>query len=156
MQFHVIKLSNGQFLPAAQMDEEEADKLNVNQPYEVTLKKKRNPKFLRKYMAMVKVAFNAWEPDKPLPKYEKYGVPVKDFNRFRKDVQVVCGYYNPVYCIKSGEIRMEPISISFDSMDDVAFAELYDRVATYLLGHFLKNYTRDDLDEVVDKMIGFV
>lgn len=156
MQFTVIKLSNGQFLPAAKMDEEEADRLNINQPYQIEVKRQRNAKFHRKYFAMLKVAYDAWEPDEPLPEYEKWGTPAKNFDKFRKDVQIVCGYCTPVYSIKKGEIRMEADSISFAKMDDVAFAELYDKVATYLLGKFLKRYTRDDLDRVVEQMIGFV
>lgn len=156
MRLCVVKIDNDRLIPASKMDQEDFDRLTNGVTYQVELKQPRNLKFTRKFFAMLRVAFDAWEPE-PLPLHlKKYGTPDKDFDRFRKEVLIVCGFRKPIFSIKSQELRFEAESISFGSMDEVRFAEVYDKVATYLLGQFLRNYTRDDLDNVVNELVGFV
>ena len=85
-----------------------------------TFTKMRNPRFHRKYFALLKLAFDSWEPSAS----EYKGMPAqKNFDRFRKDVAIASGYYDIVSNIK-GEARAEAKSISFARMDDVEFASL--------------------------------
>ena len=63
--------------------------------------KPRNYRFLRKYFALLNLAFDYWEP--PEGQYKGQTIE-KEFERFRKDVQIMAGYGRPVWNINS-EIR---------------------------------------------------
>lgn len=113
--------------------------------------KPRNIKFHRKFFAMLKVGFDAWEPRR-----KKWrGMPVqKNFNRFRKDVTIAAGFYE-IVATASGGVRHEAKSISFAAMDDTEFETVYSAVADVLLQGVLTRYTRADLDQVVERLMRF-
>lgn len=107
----------------------------------------------KRFFAMLKVGFDAWEPNGD---DEYKGVPVqKNFDRFRKDVMIAAGFWEPVINIK-GETRAEPTSISFSNMSEEEFGKVYNAVANVLLKRILLHYKREDLDEVVEQMTRFV
>lgn len=113
--------------------------------------KPRNGKFHRKFWAMLDVAFDAWEP----PEQAYKGMVVqKNRERFRKDLIIAAGFYTPVANIK-GEVRAEAQSISFANMDDTEFERVYSAVANVVLQTILTRYTRSDLDNVVNQILGF-
>ena len=116
------------------------------------VKRPRNYLFHKKFFALLQVGFDAWEPDA----VEFNGLPAqKNFDRFRKDCVISAGYYDTVVNLK-GDVRAEAKSISFGAMDESEFAELYSSVANVLLQRVLRNYTREDLDETVERILGFV
>lgn len=111
----------------------------------------RNILFHRKFFAMLGVGFDAWET----PETEYEGMKVeKDFEKFRKDATILAGFFTPVYNMK-GEVRLEAKSISFANMEADEFERLYSAVVNVLLRKVLKNYTREDLDEVVERILQF-
>lgn len=125
-------------------------KVKPGEIYSCEIKRKRNPKFHRKFFAMMKVGYDAWEP---CVTYE--GVPLnKDFESFRKDVQIMAGYHL-IQPTLGGEYKIVAMSISFDSMEQDEFEELYSMCAQVLLDNVLKNYTRNDLDRVVNQLLAF-
>lgn len=112
--------------------------------------KPRNVNYHRKYFAMLNIGFEAFEPT-----VTHKGEPVqKNFERFRKDVIIAAGHYEAVANIK-GEVRAEAKSISFGSMGEEEFKALYNASCNVLLQRVLKNYTRDDLDKVVETLVRF-
>ena len=114
-------------------------------------KKVRNYEFHKKFFALLQVGFDAWES----PDLEYKGEKVeKNYERFRKDVTILAGYYQPVTNVK-GEIRLEAKSISFAKMDAEEFEKLYSDVVNVLLHKVLKNYTHDDLERVVQEVLNF-
>lgn len=114
--------------------------------------KKRNYKFHKKLFALLDIGFDAFEP----PTQEYKGLPVqKNFKRFRKDVTIAAGFYEAVADI-NGNVRLEAKSISFAKMEENEFEQLYSKVADVLLQKVLKNYTRPDLDRVVNNILGMV
>jgi len=117
----------------------------------VEIKKIRNYEFHKKFFAMLGIGFDAFSP--PERFYKKLPVQ-KNFERFRKDCIIAAGYYDVVVNLK-GEVRAEANSISFGSMKTDDFEKLYTAVCNVLLQKVLANYTRDDLDEVVDQLINF-
>lgn len=144
------KMGNGLF-PAYESDAEKLEKY----PHDVFLRaevsRPRNYKFHRKFYALLNAGYAAWEP----PENEYKGLPAqKQFERFRKDCVIAAGYYDVVTNIK-GDVRLEAKSISFAEMDDTEFAALYNAVINVLLQRVLNNYTREDLDQVVERLIGF-
>ena len=115
------------------------------------IKRPRNYLFHKKYFALINYAFGVWEPALLEFKGRQVG---KSLNQFRKDITILAGYYTLTENIK-GEVRAEADSISFGKMGDDEFASLYSKTIDALLKHVFKNYTREDVDKVVDNIIGF-
>jgi hypothetical protein len=84
----------------------------------------RNGAFFRKWFALVTLGWDYWhETVEPM---EFKGQPVRpEFNRFRKDVTIMAGFYEPVVNLK-GELRIEAHSISWAKMTEDGFTKLYD------------------------------
>jgi len=150
MEIDLIRTPSG-FTPASEEDFDACLKFKVGNEVRADIVQPRNVGFHRKFFAMLKVGFDAWEP----PEKEFRGLPVqKSFDRFRKDCTIAAGFYEPVANLK-GEVRAEAKSISFASMDEAEFEKVYSAVANVLLQRVLTNYTRADLDRVVDEIIRF-
>ena len=151
MMLALMKTPLGQMVPADDESTELVATLKTGDVVRADFAKQRNYKFHRKMFAMLKVGFDHWEP----ATQEHNGLPVqKSFERFRKDCIIAAGYYEPVVAL-NGEVRAEAHSISFAKMDEAEFEKLYSAVADVLLQRVLKNYTRADLDRVVEHIISF-
>lgn len=148
------KVANVGFAPA---DENEAEKLTRFKTGGVVRAKftqMRNYEFHKKYFAMVKIAFDAWADTVPRQEYK--GEPVSpNIERFRRDLQIMAGFYKPVYSAK-GDVRLESDSISFANMDQAEFEKVYSKVVDVVLEKILTNYQREDLDRVVNELMGFM
>lgn len=115
------------------------------------IKRPRNYEFHKKFFALLNIAYESWEPEE----IEYHGQPVgKNFDKFRDDITILAGYYNIFVNIK-GEPQAEAKSISFGKMEEDEFAELYSKTIDVILKRVLKNYTREDIDRVVEEIIGF-
>lgn len=147
----LTKAANGTLVPVDPQAQEFIAKLKLGAGVSATVKKHRNPRFHRKYFALLNLAYESWEPaDK-----EFRGLPVqKNFDRFRKDVIIAAGFYDVVVNI-NGDVRAEAKSINFSSMDDADFSDLYSKTVDVVLNRFLTNYSRDDLDSVIDQILAF-
>lgn len=145
------KVQGGALIPADDESAEALMRVKSGDLVRVKWAQPRNVKFMRKFFAMLNVGFEAWEP----PAQEYRGLPVqKNFERFRKDVVIAAGFYDPVANLK-GEVRAEAKSISFANMTEDEFEKVYSTVANVLLQKVLRNYTRDDLDRVVEELMRF-
>jgi hypothetical protein len=134
------------------VDEESAEEIMAlpNGTYECTLTRKRNPQFLRKYFALLDVAFHIWEP--ALSDYN--GKPVvKNRTRFRKDIAIATGFYELTVNIK-GEVRAEAKSISFAAMDETEFDKLYNLTIDYLLAKVIQG-DKEQLNNHVAQILDF-
>lgn len=109
----------------------------------------RNPRFHRKFFALLKIGFDCWEPG-----LAHDGEPVaKDFEQFREDVTIMAGHYVQTWTLE-GEMRLRAKSISFAAMDDDEFERVYSSVADVLLTRVLKGYKdRAELDRVVEHIL---
>jgi hypothetical protein len=115
------------------------------------IKRPRNYEFHKKFFALLNYSYECWEPEE----LEYRGRPVgKDFDRFRKDIIILAGYYDVVTNIK-GEVKAEAKSISFGKMEEEEFEKLYSDVINVILKHILTNYSRDDIDVMISEIIGF-
>lgn len=115
----------------------------------------RNPRFHRKFFAMLDVGFDAWNPEVGrVRRFWKGQAIAKNLDQFRHDVIILAGFYDASYAL-DGTLRLTAKSMSFAKMDDLQFEKLYSAVADVLLEKVLTKYTRDDLDEVVEKILGF-
>lgn len=112
----------------------------------------RNYVFLQKFFLMLGVGYDAYDPET----IEYKGKPVqKSKERFRADVIIEAGYWHPVMDIR-GNVRPEPDSISFAGMDEDEFSVFYNKAQEVLLNRVLRNYTKEDLDNVVAQLMNFL
>lgn len=147
----IKKIPNG-FIPEVAMSEPGVfDSIKVGEVVQVSVTKPRNLMRHKKFFALLNLAFEGWEPIEQ----QHNGIPAqKSFERFRKDVICQAGYYDVVANLK-GEVRAEAKSIAFGSMDELEFDKLYNDVVNVILKHVLQNYTRNDLDNVIEQIIRF-
>ena len=150
MKVNLIK--QGQVLiPITPSDEDKLSSIKNGQFLEADIKQKRNILFHRKFFAMLNIGFEAFEPDQ---KDYKGQIAVKNFDRFRKDVIILAGFYDATYDIQ-GNLKLEAKSISFGKMEDDEFNKVYNACCNVLLQKVLHNYTREDLDSVVEQLTRF-
>ncbi|MPW31936.1 DUF1367 family protein [Agarivorans sp. B2Z047] len=150
MDINLIK-HQGALFPATEGDREKLNIIGLGKVVTASLTQKRNYAFHKKFFAMLNIGFDAFEPLEGRYK----GLPVqKNFTRFRKDVIIAAGYYEMVANI-NGKVRAEAKSISFGSMNEEEFQQLYGACCNVLLQKVLASYTREDLDRVVEQLIRF-
>ena len=104
-------------------------------------------------MALLNLGFSYWVPGDVS---SKYGVPEKNFDRFRYDVTILAGYYHNVIRL-DGSVRVEPDSISFANMDEDTFSKLYQNILTVLLKHIpmMDKMGEEEIDRLTDKFLEF-
>lgn len=147
----ILSNSHGSLIPVDQAGFEFIDTLSPGKQVKCVITQPRNLGFHRKFFALLDVAFDAWEA----PALVHKGVIVeKNRERFRKDLTILCGHYETVVNI-NGELRLEAKSISFSSMDEKDFGALYSTAIDAILGKVLKDYTKDDLDRIVNQVLSF-
>lgn len=156
MEITLLRIPQG-FIPA---DDEAREGLNhypVGSIARLDVKLMRNYEFLKKFMALMKVGFDFWAERQPQQDFK--GMPVlPEFDRFRKDVTIMAGYFTPVWNIK-GEMRVEAESISFANMSEDRFQRLFDAVLKVLLSKIFKDqkqWTESEVRRVVDQIAGFM
>jgi len=109
---------------------------------------------LKKFFALLNVGFDAWEPGRKRKTYRGRPV-VKDFENFREQTIILAGFYEQTFDLQ-GRMKLKAKSISFAKMEDDEFDRLYTAVANVLLEKVLTTYAgRDELDEIVDKIMRF-
>lgn len=147
----LVKKLKGQLAPVDPSSALVLESLKTNGIYKAVFTQPRNLAFHRKFFGLLDVAFDAWEA----PALEHKGVPVmKNRERFRKDLIIQCGHYELSVGL-DGRIRCDARSISFANMGQDDFEGLYSTAIDVILGKVLSGYTRDDLDMLVNKILGF-
>ena len=151
----LIKTHNGALAPADEEARALIDRLKAGQGVRATLRRARNIGFHKKMFALFKLSFDAWEPLTPL---EYKGQPVsKDFDRFRKDMTILAGFYKAVYNAR-GEVRLEAESLSFASMDEERFEQVYRAILAVVWNRVLraKGYaSEEEVERIVNRLLEF-
>jgi len=147
MDIFLIKMPDGNLHPAQDNDRELLKKIKSMEPVRVTLKRPRNYEFHKKWFALLNFAYDYWEPPHNL-------VGHKNFDRFRKDIIILAGYYDTVVRL-DGSTRVEPKSISFGSMSEDDFEKLYDATIEVVCQHVLRQYDGDMLKSILDQVQAF-
>ncbi|MEA3427891.1 MAG: DUF1367 family protein [Thermodesulfobacteriota bacterium] len=112
----------------------------------------RNPDFHRKYFALLKTGFENWEPGEI---NSKYGTPEKNFDRFRRDVAILCGFYDVVIRL-DGSTRVEAKSISFARMGKEEFEKLYSKtIDLFLAKIYNHSISEEELNRIVELYLSF-
>ncbi len=147
----LTKMPGGVLAPIDPQAAEYIAKLKTGAAVRATVKQQRNPRFHRKFFALLNLAYDAWEPAESTYKGRVVG---KNFDQFRNDIVCLAGFYEMAVNLR-GETRVTAKSISFANMDQAEFDDLYNATVNAILKHILTNYSRDDLDAVMDQLVGF-
>jgi len=118
----------------------------------------RNGAFFRKWWALVKLGYDHWSECAQTVQHNGQNV-LPEFDRFRKDVTILAGFYHPVVNLK-GEVRIEPESLKWASMSEETFSKLYDATIQVLLrrvfnGQVCKSWTEAELRRVANEVLQF-
>lgn len=117
----IVKKSYLGLVPASrgEFDKLELAKFVDGELYEVDIKKKRNIQFHRKFFALINICYE---------NQEYY----KDIEDLRKQLIIDAGFKREVVT-HHGEIKTEALSLSFSSMDEIQFEDVYNRVLTEVM-----------------------
>lgn len=155
MDIMLVKTPGGALAPVDAEAREMVDKLKLGQGIQASVRRARNVRFHRKGMALFRLAYDVWEPLTPL---EYKGLPVaKDFERFRKDMTILAGFYKAIYNAR-GEVRLEAESLRFSSMSEERFEEVFNAVLNVVWSRVLKaaGYASvEDVEEVIEELLRF-
>lgn len=95
-------------------------KIKIGEEFEIEYKKKRNILFHRKMFALFNLCFSNQEA-------------YSNITDLRRDLTITAGYYNETANVLTGEVFKHAKSISFASMDNVEFSELYEAIKTVII-----------------------
>ena len=128
------------------------NKLKPGEVVRAEFKRTRNYQFHKKYFALLSVGFDNWKPGEI---NSKYGVPTKNFDRFRADLTILAGFYDTTVRL-DGSVRIEPRSISFAKMSAEEFSDLYSRTIDVLIKHVYKqDMDPEKLNQIVESYLRF-
>lgn len=151
---YVVKTPQGALMPADEDTAAYLAKFGQGEVVRAELKRERNYRFFRKWWALVSFAYDLWV-ERGIQAREYKGLPVAPSkDRFRKDVVVLAGYYEPVYGY-DGSVRLEPKSIAFANMSEDEFRALFDATIDVILQKVIpqagltEQALRDAVNEVV-------
>lgn len=151
MKAYLLKTISG-LVPFNPETEKWYNRLNIGVAISVEAHTIRNYRFLKKWFALLNVGFDNWLPGEV---NSKYGVPAKNFERFRADVIILCGFYDNVVRL-DGSVRIEPKSVSFAKMTEERFADLYSKTIDVMLKYvYDSEMTPEKLDKIVNQYLSF-
>ncbi len=145
MKIRVKKFEGGVLIPADDREAERLKRFKNGEEYDIEIKLSRNPQFHRKVFAFFNFCFEYWTPPESENRDE-----IAQFDRFRRDLTILAGYYKEVYNIR-GELRVEAESLSYGNMEQ----EEYERFYVALTNAAMRTIFKDSPPEVYDKLLSF-
>lgn len=136
--------------------EEFIKSLKAGEAIWLEVRRVRNPRFHRKFFALLGLAFDAWEPGDAATQYKGQAI-AKNADRFREDVLILAGHFDATYNI-NGDLRLRAKSISFASMDNDEFETVYRDVLNVVWDKVLRNArfnSKEEVDAVVNQLLSF-
>lgn len=145
-------------IPACEEATEWLRKKKIGATILVEPREPRNGAFFRKWWVLIEVGYSYWRDNAATMEFKGQRVQTS-FDRFRKDVTILAGFYEPVVNLK-GEVRIEPESLKWASMSEETFTKLYDATIQVLLqkvfnGQVCKHWTEAELRRVASEVLSF-
>ena len=145
-------------LPACEEAQDWLRKKKLGATILVEPREPRNGSYFRKWWALVKLGYDYWSENAETIEFKGQKV-LPEFDRFRRDVTIMAGFYYPVVNIKQ-EVRIEAESLKWASMSEERFAQLYDATISVLLqrvfnGKVCPTWTEEELRNVAEQIIEF-
>lgn len=128
MKVNLVRKDFGLF-PAEDDDMGKVLKIKKGAVVEASIKKVRNYALLRKFWALIHVAWSfLTEAQQAFFHGSEDG--------FRCTLEVAAGYYDEFYDVQRGAWVQKPKSIAFDKMDEAEFSLLYEAVVNVIFSIF--------------------
>lgn len=140
---HAIKTPDGALMPVPE-DVDELDYIGQGEMVSITVTKKRNIYYHRKFFAMLKAC---WE-------LEAICEHFASIDELRAWLTVRCGWCD-TYHFDDNIVAKIPKSISFAKMDDMEFNAFYNKAVNVVLNQFLPEFKPDDFLDYLDQFAGF-
>jgi hypothetical protein len=142
-------------IPADEQTREWLAKKKLGATIQANASEMRNGAFFRKWWSLINLAYDYWKDDAETVEYKGERVQ-PNFDRFRKDVTIAAGFFDPVVNLK-GELRLEPESLKWSQMDEERFTKLYDATIQVLLqrvfnGKVCRTMSEDELRSVAEQI----
>jgi len=155
MKLEMIRVPNGYAFATAEAAND-ASSHRVGERVVFNAIKPRSNKFQRKFFALLRFAFDYWEPSEGEAIQYKGHQVEKDFDRFRQDVTIMCGFYTPVWGA-NGDMRLVARSIAFTEMEPEDFARLYSAAISVCMRLVMKSkgFTAQMVEDAVEHILRF-
>ncbi len=155
MEILLQKSPQGFLIPSSETDIDKVRKFKVGAVIRCTVTQMRNYQLHKKWFALLKIAYDVWVDGVERRKYKDIDVE-PDFDRFRKDVTILAGFFKATYNVR-GDVRLEAESISFANMDQDKFEELYSKTIGVVLEKILPagRFTEEQLRRLVEDVMRF-
>lgn len=140
MRLLVINTPRG-LVPCGDDDYDEKKKLKIGQAYSVEVRVARNVDFHRKYFALIAYAWEFLN--------EQELATFKSKENFRKYVEVAAGHCEVIFHPRLQEFVEIPKSISFGSMDNAEFSDLYQRVKGVIFSIIGGRVTQEEFEHIL-------
>ncbi len=147
----LAKTAGGALVPVDQQGIDYLARLKLGVGVKVKVTKHNNILFHRKLFALANLAYESWEPSQATHKGE---VVAKNFEQFRADLTILAGYYEAAMRL-DGSIRLIAKSWSFEKMEDDEKERMYSAIINVVLARVLTQYTREDINEVIERLLRF-
>lgn len=140
MRFRLAKTDKGYFIPAEDSDMKKCSRIGAGEVVRCKSVDQRNLQFHRKFFAMINLA---WDN---MP--EKYDNHFPTPEHLRKELIKRAGFYTSYTDLK-GNTQYLPESISFESMGQEKFEEVYNRVLDVIIRWLIPDLDRDILEHEI-------
>ena len=140
MKIPMIKNAGGVFCPADEMYLDKLKRFENGGLYEMEFKKTNNPKLHRKLFAFFKFCFEHYSSENS---EVECADEAKQFNHFRKRLNILAGFFDEFINFDTGEIHREAQSLKWDEMDDIERGECLSAVINAAI-KYVFNDTKDE------------
>lgn len=148
-----MRVKGNYLLPVDPYAEQLVERCKLGEGITVEARKNRNIGFHRKFFKLLLLGFDMWEPSADT----RIAVG-KDFNSFRAEVLIMAGHYEQVFTLDGNGFKLIAKSISFASIDDFKFEQVYKSVLTVIWEKILAHKgfkNQEAVDTMVYRLLGF-
>ena len=155
MEVILTKGPGGALVPLDECESAKIGRIRTGAVVRAEIAQMRNGAFFRKWWVLAKYAFDLWSETVEPIEYRGQKV-LPEFQRFRKDLTIMAGYYTPVFNAR-GELRLEAKSIAWANMSEDEFERLYSATIDVVLSKILAPgaMTEAQLKSHVDNVLRF-
>jgi hypothetical protein len=139
------------FVPTDELSAEAMESMPMNAEFKAELTRPRDLIRHKRAFALLKAVYNAWDVSEREHKGQKVA---KNIDSLREDMTILAGFYTVEYKW-DGSLRLKAKSWAFANMEEEEFGQLYSRLIDVALTKILSNYSREDLDEQVNRILRF-
>lgn len=155
MEVVFIKAPNGALIPMNEAEAEKLKRIKGQSVVRADIAVMRNGRFFNKWFSLAQFAYGLWE--ETVEPVEYRGQKVRpSFDKFRKDLTILAGYWHPVFNI-DGTFKVEADSIAWANMDEETFARMYSNTIDAILAKVLPRHglSRQVIDAHVDRVLEY-